>query len=127
MNLAPSEFPQLTGAASLSKPGFDIVLAIAGTRQAAGRTVRMLRAESVRRRADAGRRARCGILNGDAAAAGSAARVSGCFLDLSDGANGLSETVNTLFTRGFQSMLNRGQIDVGASALPASPDDDNME
>ena len=46
MNVAPSEFPRLAGAARLSKPGFDIILAVSSARQAAQPTVRLLQADA---------------------------------------------------------------------------------
>ena len=49
MNIAPSEFPRLAGAARLSKPGFDIILAVSSARQAAQPTVRLLQADASRR------------------------------------------------------------------------------
>ena len=127
MNANPSNIPQLSGAAGLESPGFDILLAVSAARQAALPTVRMLKAQATR----AVHAERVNALSHFLAAAPAATEQDAVrpvrFFDLSDEANDLPETMNSLFTRGFQSMLNRGQIDVGASALPASPDDDNME
>ena len=48
MNLAPSDLPRLAGAASLSKPGFDIILAVSAARQAMLPTTGLLRARTAR-------------------------------------------------------------------------------
>src|SRR3546814_16571242 len=48
------------------------------------------------------------------------------FLDLSDDANALPETMNSLFTRGFQQMLNPSDLDQEASDTTPS-DVENME
>ena len=91
MNLLPSDLPHPADATSLSKPGFDILLAVSRAR---------LDDEVVR-----------------------PAR----FFDLSDEANGLPETVNGAFTRGFQPMLKPSSIKARTSALPIPHDEDFME
>src|SRR3546814_14526340 len=50
MNLDPSDLPRIAGAARLSKPGFDIILAVSSARQAMLPTVRQLRARAQRDR-----------------------------------------------------------------------------
>ena len=49
------------------------------------------------------------------------------FFDLSDPANALSETVNDLFTRGFQPMLSPADLEPRMSVNPIPHDEDNME
>lgn len=126
MNVAPSEFPRLAGAARLSKPGFDIVLAVSSARQAAQPTVRMLRAQATRH-------AHAETLNGLRRMLGGTRRAPEQnaprivrFFDLSDDANALPETMNSLFTRGFQPMLNPSDLEKNASdKIP--PDVETME
>ncbi|HMO74142.1 MAG TPA: hypothetical protein PKD99_14085 [Sphingopyxis sp.] len=126
MNLSPSDLPRIAGAASLSKPGFDIILAVSGARQAASPTAALLEARGAREsRADAGaaRRAMlCGTLAQGAAFGLRPAR----FFDLSDEGNIPSESLNSLFTRGFQPMLKPSPLDESASDTPPS-DDEHME
>lgn len=118
MNLDPSDFPRVAGAARLSKPGFDIVLAVAGARQAALPTVRLLRAQAQHRRhverLDARRRIFCGSRSPLEQKEVRAVR----FLDLSDDTHGSPETMNEPFTRGFQAMLNPSGLDRNASDTP---------
>ncbi|BBB09659.1 hypothetical protein [Sphingopyxis sp. EG6] len=126
MNVAPSEFPRLAGAARLSKPGFDIILAVSSARQAAQPTVRLLQA-------DANRRAHAETLNALRHTLGGSRRAPEQkalrvvrFFDLSDGANALPETMNGLFTRGFQPMLSPSVLETNASdTFP--PDVETME
>jgi hypothetical protein len=126
MNMAPSEFPRLAGAARLSKPGFDIILAVSSARQAAQPTVRLLEA-------DATRRAHAATLNALRQMLGASRRPPEQttphivrFFDLSDGVNALPETMNSLFTRGFQPMLSPSDLDTNESdKFP--PDVETME
>lgn len=124
MNLVPSDLPSPDGALRLPRPGFDIVLAVSTARQAASPTVRMLRdqmnRDSHRARLNALRAMMAGI-------AVDQAPHPVRFFDLSDDANALPETMNSLFTRGFQSMLNPLHIDRSSPGRPASPDVDIME
>ncbi|MGQ3102082.1 MAG: hypothetical protein ACT6Q5_13945 [Sphingopyxis solisilvae] len=126
MNFAPSEFPRLAGAARLSEPGFDILLAVAGSRQAAQPTVRMLRARATRRMHVATVNTLCQMFGrGRSNAEQNGPRVVR-FFDLSDGLNGWPETMNAAFTRGFQPMLNPSDLETIASEnFP--PDDETME
>ncbi|MCW0198574.1 hypothetical protein [Sphingopyxis sp.] len=127
MNVDPSDFPQLAGVSRLSEPGFDILLAVSEARQAASPTVRLLRARANRER----HAARVNALSHFLAAAPVATEQMAArpvrFLDLSDGANALTETVNSPFTRGFQSMLNPLHVAPWLSASPIPHDEDNME
>ena len=127
MNAAPSKFPQLADATRLSKPGFDILLAVSTARQSALPTVRLLRERSIREH----HIARVNALRHFLAAAPSAREQMAVrpvrFLDLPDEANALSETMNDLFTRGFQSMLNPLHVAPWSSALPIPHDEDDME
>ncbi|MBA3939807.1 MAG: hypothetical protein C0520_01215 [Sphingopyxis sp.] len=123
MNLVPSDHPRLAGAASLSKPGFDILLAVSSARQSALPTARLLRAREMSESRRAKLNALCEMLGGRP---GDSCRGGGRpvrFLDLSDGTNGLPETMNGLFTRGFQPMLNPSHINRWSSALPTPPDE----
>lgn len=126
MNASPSDIPQLLGAASLSKPGFDILLAVSEARQSALPTVRMLRTQATRERHAEKLGALREILLGMAAATVERGRPAR-FFDLSDPANALAETVNDPFTRGFQPMLNPSWIDPLLSARPIPHDEDFME
>ncbi|MGH6652002.1 MAG: hypothetical protein ACREB7_12825 [Sphingopyxis sp.] len=120
MNLAPSDLPRLAGAASLSKPGFDIILAVSATRQAMLPTAGLLRARAsyaIHADLTAARRAMlCGTMAGTSAFGPRPAR----FFDLSEEVTALPETVNSLFTRGFQPMLNSSNVDILASDAPLS-------
>jgi hypothetical protein len=127
MNVDPSDFPQLAGAARLSEPGFDILLAVSEARQAASPTVRLLRARASRERHAARVNALSHFLAAAPAATEQMAARPVRFLDLSDGANALTETVNSPFTRGFQSMLNPLHLAPWLSASPIPHDEDNME
>lgn len=126
MNLDRSDFPHVAGAARVSKPAFDIILAVSAARQAALPTVRTLSARAQHRghveRLDALRGIFCGSRM---ALEHNRIRVVR-FLDLSDDGNGLPETMNGLFTRGFQPMLNPSGLDRKASDTPPS-DVENME
>ena len=127
MNLNPSDHPRLVGAASLSKPGFDIVSAVASSRQAMLPTVRLLRAQAVRDAHRARVNARLEILGGRGPIGEQIAPRPVRFFELSDAANALPEIMNNLFTRGFQPMLIPSHIERNASAPPTSPDVENME
>lgn len=127
MNANPSNLPPLPGAASLSKPGFDILLAVSEARQAALPTVRMLKAQATRA-VHAERINALSHLFTDAtgAAEQNAARPVR-FFDLSDEANDLPENINSLFTRGFQPMLSPFDLEPWMSVNPIPHDEDNME
>lgn len=124
MNASPSNIPQLSAAASLSKPGFDILLAVSEARQSALPTVRMLRAQATHERHAEKIGALRDMLLGTAAAAAPENARPARFFDLSDPANALSETVNDLFTRGFQPMLSPADLDPLLSARPIPHDED---
>ncbi|WP_439569379.1 hypothetical protein [Sphingopyxis sp.] len=126
MNIAPSEFPRLAGAARLSKPGFDIILAVSSARQAAQPTVRLLQAGATRRTHAATLNALRHMLGGSRRAPEQKTLRVVRFFDLSDGVNVLPETMNGLFTRGFQPMLNPSALETNASdQIP--PDVETME
>ncbi|QCB53656.1 hypothetical protein E5675_03855 [Sphingopyxis sp. PAMC25046] len=126
MNLVPSDLPRIAGAARLSKPGFDIILAVSSARQAMLPTVRQLRGQAQRDRHAAKLNALRSILLGERGSAEQKAPPVVRFFDLSDDANVLPETMNGLFTRGFQSMLNPSDLEHEASDTPPS-DVANME
>ena len=126
MNFVPSELPRIAGAARLSKPGFDIILAVSSARQAMLPTVRQLRTQAHRdshaAKLNALRHILCGTARTEEQNAPRVVR----FFDLSDDVNALPETMNDLFTRGFQSMLNPSDLEQNASEK--SPTDvENME
>ncbi|HEV7343155.1 MAG TPA: hypothetical protein VGN68_16130 [Sphingopyxis sp.] len=126
MNMAPSEFPRLAGAASLSKPGFDIILAVSSARQAAQPTVRLLRAQASRQAHGATLNALRQMLGGKGRTQEQKTTRIIRFFDLSDGVNALPETMNDLFTRGFQPMLSPSDLETNASdKFP--PDVETME
>ncbi len=127
MNLDPSDFPRIAGAASLSRPGFDIVAAVSSARQAMLPTVRLLRAQANREMHRARVSALLQMLSGRRAAGEQMAPRPVRFFDLSDDANALPETMNSLFTRGFQPMLSPLHIEPNASVPPTSPDVEIME
>ncbi len=126
MNFVPSDLPRIAGAASLSKPGFDILLAVSSARQAALPTVRMLHAQA----GSESRAVRIGavreLLGGNGGHDHCTAGRPACFFDLSDRLNALPETMNSVFTRGFQPMLNPCEIEGYASAYPPT-DVETME
>ena len=126
MNLDPSDLPRIAGAARLSKPGFDIILAVSSARQAMLPTVRQVRARARRDRHAAKLNALRQILCGSRGSTEQKARPVVRFFDLSDDANALPETMNDLFTRGFQPMLNPSDLEQEASDTPPS-DVANME
>lgn len=126
MNLVPSDLPRIAGAAKLSKPGFDIILAVSSARQAALPTVRQLRTQAHRERHAARLNAVRHILCGTPVKTEQKAPRVVRFFDLSDDVNASPETMNSLFTRGFQPMLNPSDLDMNASDTPPS-DVDNME
>lgn len=127
MNANPSNLPPLSGAASLSKPGFDILLAVSEARQAALPTVRMLKAQATR----AVHAERVNALSHLFAVATGATEQNAArpvrFFDLSDEANDLPENMNSLFTRGFQPMLSPSDLEPRMSVNPIPHDEDNME
>ena len=126
MNLVPSDLPRIAGAARLSKPGFDIILAVSGARQAMLPTVRQLRMQAHRERHAAKLNALRSKFCGTRAPAEQKGPRVVRFLDLSEDVNALPETMNSLFTRGFQPMLNPSVLDPIASDTPPS-DVSNME
>ncbi len=127
MNIAPSEFPRLAGAARLSKPGFDIIMAVSSARQAAQPTVRLLRARATRQV----RAAKLNTLRRMLAGTGPAPEQNTPhivrFFDLSDDVNSLTESMNSLFTRGFQPMLNPSSLETRASDEFPPADVETME
>lgn len=127
MNANPSNLPLLSGAASLSEPGFDILLAVSEARQAALPTVRMLKAQATR----ALHMERVNALSHLLAAAPAATEQNAArpvrFFDLSDRANDLPEKINSPFTRRFQPMLNPFDLESRMSVTPIPHDEDNME
>src|SRR3546814_19336003 len=78
-------------------------------------TVRQLRARAQRDRHAAKLNALRYILCGRRGSTEQKAPSVVRFLDLSDDANALPETMNSLFTRGFQPMLNPSDLDQEAS------------
>lgn len=124
MNASPSNIPQLSAATSLSNPGFDILLAVSEARQSALPTVRMMRTQATRERHAEKIGALRDMLLGTAPAAASESPRPARFFDLSDPANALSETVNDLFTRGFQPMLSPADLHPLLSARPIPHDED---
>jgi hypothetical protein len=115
MNVAPSEFPRIAGAARLSKPGFDIFMAVSSARQAAQPTVRLLQAHATRRAHAATFNALRQIFAGTERAPEQMGSHVVRFFDLSDDMNTLPENMNGLFTRGFQPMLNPSDLETRAS------------
>ncbi len=126
MNLDPSDLPRIAGAARLSKPDFDIILAVSSARQAVLPTVRQLRTQANRERHAAKLNALCRKFCGSRVSAEQKAPRVVRFLDLSGDVNALPETMNSPFTRGFQSMLNPSVLKPIASDTPPS-DVENME
>lgn len=118
MNLVPSDLPRIAGAARLSKPGFDIILAVSGARQAALPTARLLRAQASRESRAARLNALRDFLCGRARSTEQKASRVVRFLDLSDDPNALPETMNSLFTRGLQPMLNPAVLEPDSSEYP---------
>ena len=115
MNVAPSEFPRLAGAARLSKPGFDIFMAVSSARQAAQPTARLLRAHAARQAQSAKLNALRRMFAGTGRAPEQKAPHIVRFFDLSDDVNSLPESMNGLFTRGFQPMLKPSILKMMAS------------
>jgi hypothetical protein len=115
MNFVPSELPRIAGAARLSKPDFDIILAVSSARQAMLPTVRQLRTQAHRESHAAKLNALRHILCGNARAVEQNASRVVRFFDLSDDVNALPETMNGLFTRGFQPMLSPSDLEQNAS------------
>lgn len=127
MNAAPSHLPRLAGAASLSKPDFDILLAVSSARQATLPTVRMLAACASREAQRVRVHALSHFLAGTAGATEQFASRPVRFFDLSDDGNALPETMNSLFTRGFQPMLSPSDPERASSDHPIPPDVETME
>lgn len=121
MNLAPSDLPRIAGAASLSNPGFDIILAVSSARQAMLPTVRKLRTQAHRESHAATLNALRHILCGATRMTEQKAPRVVRFFDLSDDLNASPETMNSLFTRGFQPMLNPSELNRSASVNPIPP------
>lgn len=126
MNFAPSELPRIAGAARLSKPGFDIIMAVSSARQALLPTVRLLREQANREAHLATLNALSHILGGTHRTVEQTAPRVVRFFDLSDDVNALPETMNSLFTRGFQPMLNSSDLEQNASEQ-SPPDVETME
>ncbi|RYD44980.1 MAG: hypothetical protein EOP63_03355 [Sphingomonadales bacterium] len=126
MNFVPSDLPRIAGAAKLSKPGFDIIMAVSSARQAALPTVRELRTQAHRERHEARLNAVRHILCGARARTEQKMPRVVRFFDLSDDLNALPETMNSLFTRGFQPILSPSDLEKNASDK-SPPDVANME
>ncbi len=126
MNIAPSEFPRIAGAARLSKPDFDIIAAVSSARQAMLPTVRLLRTQAVRESHAANLNILRHMLGGTRRSGEQNAPRVVRFLDLSDDGNALPETMNSLFTRALQPMLNPSTLDRKTSDTPPS-DGKNVE
>lgn len=126
MNFVPSQLPRIAGAARLSEPGFDIITAVSSARQASSTTARLLRKQANREAHLATLNALSHILCGKPRPEEQRAPRVVRFFDLSDDVNALPETVNGLFTRGFQSMLSPSDLDQNASDN-SPPDVENME
>ena len=126
MNFVPSELPRIAGAARLSTPGFDIIMAVSSARQASSTTARLLRENANRQAHRATLKALSHILGGTPRAAEQKAPKVVRFFDLSDDVNALPETMNSLFTRGFQPMLSPSDLEQIASEK-SPPDVENME
>lgn len=126
MNFAPSDLPRIAGAARLSKPGFDIIMAVSSARQATLPTVRLLRAQAKRQEHATTLNALRAILGGTQHATEQKTPRAVRFLDLSDTVNALPETMKSLFTRGLQPMLNPFELEPVSSETPP-PDVETME
>ena len=126
MNFVPSELPRIAGAARLSKPGFDIIMAVSSARQVSSTTARLLRESANRRAHLATLKALSHILGGRPRAPEQKTPKVVRFFDLSDDVNALPESMNSLFTRGFQPMLSPSDLEQKASEK-SPPDVENME
>lgn len=115
---APSHLAHFADAARLSKPGLDILLAVSDARQSALPTVRLLRSRANRAAHGAYIHAVAHLLGGLGTGEAQKTARPVRFFDLSDDGNGLPETMNNLFTRGFQSMLNPSILEQTTSAPP---------
>lgn len=124
MNLAPSDFPRLAGAVSLSKPDFDILMAISTARQAASPTVGLLESIAIRELQSANRAARRALFGRSGTERTYNMPRPVRFFDLSEETSVLPENVNSLFTRGFQPMLSPSPLDRLSSAHPLSGEED---
>ncbi|HWW59494.1 MAG TPA: hypothetical protein VN047_21580 [Sphingopyxis sp.] len=110
----------------MSKPGFDIIMAVSSARQAMLPTVRLLRTHAHRESHAAKLNALRHYLGGAARRGEQKGPQIVRFFDLSDDVNALPETMNSLFTRGFQPMLNPSDLMRNASdQIP--PDGEDME
>ena len=118
MNAALSHLVHFSNAASLSKPGLDILLAVSDARQAALPTVQMLRTRANRAAHGDYIHALAHLLGGIGTDGARRTARPVRFFDLSDDGNGLPETMNDLFTRGFQSMLNPSILEQTTSVKP---------
>lgn len=127
MNVAPSEFPRIAGAARMSKPGFDIIMAVSSARQAAQPTVRLLRTHATRQARAATLNALRQMLAGNGGTPEQRASHIVRFFDLSDDVNALPENMNSLFTRGFQPMLKPSVLVTRASDKSPLSDVETME
>ena len=118
MNAVLPHLAHFSNAASLSKPGLDILLAVSDARQAALPTVRMLRTRANRAAHGAYIHALAHLLGGFGTDGAQSSARPVRFFDLSDEGNGLPETMNDPFTRGFQSMLNPSILEQTTSVKP---------
>lgn len=126
MNIVPSDLPRIAGAARLSAPGFDIIRAVSSARQGASPTVHHLQNWAQRECHAAKLKSLRRILCGNRPATEQNAPRVVRFFDLSAQANGLPETMNAPFTRGFQPMLSPSDLEPETSETPPS-DFENME
>jgi len=127
MNVAPSEFPRIAGAARLSKPGFDIFMAVSSVRQAALPTVQLLRTHATDQAHATTIKSLREIFTGSSRMPEQKGPHVVRFFDLSDDVNILPESVNGLFTRGFQPMLNPSDLETRASEKYPPSDVETME
>lgn len=127
MSFVPHDITRPIDATGLSNPGFDIFRAVSDARQAALPTVRMLRALATREIHAAHINALTHFLGATGADEEQIAARPVRFFDLSDEANALTETMNSLFTRGFQPMLSPLPVKPWSSVQPTPHDEDNME
>ncbi len=112
--------------APLPPLGFDIIMAVSSARQAVLPTVRMLRTQANRELHAATLNALRHLLGGSVRPAEQKAPRIVRFCDLSDDVNALPETMNSLFTRGLQPMLNPSDLKRKASDDPPA-DVETME
>ncbi len=132
MNASPSKFPRLEDGISVPEPGFDILLAVSNARQASLPTVQLLKVQAMHTARRERTRALTHILCGraDRAATGRGANDLARlvrFLELPDEEKRIPETMNGLFTRGFQAMLSPFGLPTTTSVTPIPPDVETME